>query len=148
VVAEYAGTWIEDVLPNSPVPVSRGTTPFFQGGYIQCGYFLTGEHEVYDRRVGTFTRVIPYENAYCVRGCNGDCKGWGAWQVLARYNAINLDNDGINGGTLDSFTLGVNWWWSPNARVQLNYDFTSRGPVKQVAHGDINSLGIRFGYDF
>ncbi len=30
----------------------------------------------------------------------------------------------------------------------MNYDFTNRSQVKTVAAGDINSLGIRFGYDF
>src|SRR6185369_907109 len=97
-VGEWVGTWIEDATQGG---VSRGT-PFFQGGYIQCGYFLTGEHEVYDRRRGTFDRVIPYENAFCVRTCDGHCKGWGAWQVLARYNAIDLNSLNVNGGSLDS----------------------------------------------
>jgi len=139
VVGEYVGTWVDRL---------DGTTPFFQGGYIQCGYFLTGEHEVYDRHRGTFDRITPYENAFCVRTCDGHCKGWGAWQVVVRYNTIDLNSLDINGGSLDSFTLGVNWFWNANARMQLNYDFTSRGPVNQVAHGDINALGIRFGYDF
>lgn len=148
VVSEYVGTWIEDATqPIGPVPVSRGT-PFFQGGYVQCGYFLTGEHEVYDRHRGTFDRITPYENAFCVRSCDGECKGWGAWQVLGRYNTIDLNDNGINGGELNSFTLGVNWFWNANARVYLNYDFTNRSRVKTVAAGDINSLGIRFGYDF
>ena len=48
-VGEYVGTWVNNAfLPNN---VSRGT-PFFQGGYIQVGYFLTGEHDVYDRQAG------------------------------------------------------------------------------------------------
>ena len=67
---------------------------------------------------------------------------------FARYNAIDLNDNGINGGELNSFTLGVNWLWNANSRVQLNYDFTARGPVKTVAAGDINALGIRFSYDF
>jgi phosphate-selective porin OprO/OprP len=148
VVGEYVGTWVDNaVQPITPVPVNRGT-PYFQGGYIQCGYFLTGEHEVYDRHRGTFDRVTPYGNAFCVRTCDGHCKGWGAWQVVARYNALDLNDNGINGGILDSFTFGVNWFWNANARVQVNYDFTNRSQVKTVAAGDINSLGIRFGYDF
>jgi phosphate-selective porin OprO/OprP len=139
VVGEYVGTWVDRL---------DGTTPYFQGGYIQCGYFLTGEHEVYDRHRGTFDRVTPYENAFCVRTCDGHCKGWGAWQILARYNTLDLNALNVNGGSLDSFTLGVIWFWNANARMYLNYDFTSRGPVNQVAHGDINALGLRFGYDF
>jgi phosphate-selective porin OprO/OprP len=144
VVAEYAGTWIQDAAIGN---VSHGT-PFFQGGYVQCGYFLTGEHEIYDRHRGIFDRVIPLENAFFVRTPDGVCHGWGAWQVLARYNAIDLNDNDILGGTLNSFTLGVNWFWTPNARMQLNYDFTSRSAVKTVAAADINMVGLRFSYDF
>lgn len=148
IVGEYVGTWVENaVQPITPTPVSHGT-PYFQGGYIQCGYFLTGEHEVYNRQRATFDRVIPYQNAICVRNCDGDRKGWGAWQVLGRYNALNLNDNGINGGVLDSFTFGVNWIWTPNARMVLNYDFTNRSPVKQVPSGNIQALGIRFSYDY
>jgi phosphate-selective porin OprO/OprP len=147
-VGEYVGTWVQDaVQPITPVPVNHGT-PYFQGGYVEVGYFLTGEHEVYDRHRAVFDRVIPYENAFCVRSCNGECKGWGAWQVCARYNALDLNDNGINGGQLDSFTFGVNWWWNANARVQMNYDFTRRSQVKTVAAGDINALGLRFNWDF
>jgi len=143
-VAEYAATWVQDATIAG---VSHGT-PFFQGGYVQCGYFLTGEHEVYERRRGTFERVEPYENAYCVRAPEGECKGWGAWQVCARYNALTLVDNDINGGRLNSFTLGLNWFWNANARVQFNYDFTNRSAVKATAEANINSFGTQFSYDF
>jgi phosphate-selective porin OprO and OprP len=146
--AEYVGTWVEDAFqPITPVPVSRGT-PFFQGGYVQALWYLTGEHDVYNRHTAVFENVVPYENAFCVRGCNGECKGWGAWQIGARYNAVDLNDNGINGGVLQSFTFGVNWYWTPQAKVQFNYDLTARSQVKTVAPGDINAWGIRFAYFF
>jgi phosphate-selective porin OprO/OprP len=142
--AEYVGTWVEDAFePITPVPVSRGT-PFFQGGYVQALWFLTGEHDVYNRHTGTFEGPVPYENAYCICGPNGECKGWGAWQIGARYNAIDLNDNGINGGILNSFTFGVNWFWTPNAKVQFNYDLTHRSEVKTVEPGFINAWGLRF----
>jgi phosphate-selective porin OprO and OprP len=145
VVAEWAGTWVEDASVNG---ASVGT-PFFQGGYVQCAYLLTGEHEVYDRRRATFERIVPYENAFWVHDRNGNCcHGWGAWQILARYNAIDLNDNGILGGELNSFTLGINWIWNPQARMQLNYDFTNRQAIKTTPQADINMLGMRFSYDF
>jgi phosphate-selective porin OprO/OprP len=145
VVAEYAGTWVQDASIGG---VSKGT-PFFQGGYIQCAYLLTGEHEVYDRKRATFERIVPYENAFWVHDGNGNCcHGWGAWQILARYNAIDLNDNGITGGELNSFTLGVNWIWNPQARMQFNYDFTNRSAIKTTAQADINSVGTRFSFDF
>lgn len=143
-VAEYAATWIQDATIAG---VGHGT-PFFQGGYVQCGYFLTGEHELYERRRGTFDRMVPYENAYCVHAPEGECKGWGAWQVCARYNTLTLIDNGIDGGRLNSFTFGVNWYWNANARVQFNYDLTNRSAVKTTPEANVNSFGTRFSYDF
>jgi phosphate-selective porin OprO and OprP len=121
VVAEWAGTWVEDAAVNG----TKAGTPFFQGGYIQC------------------------ENAFWVHDANGHCcHGWGAWQILARYNAVDLNDNGIVGGELNSFTLGVNWFWNPQAHVQFNYDFTDRSAIKTTPRADINMVGMRFTYDF
>ena len=35
-------------------------------------------------------------------------------RFCARYNAIDLNDNGINGGELNSFTFGVNWFWTAN----------------------------------
>ncbi len=146
--AEYVGTWVEDAVSVSPVLTPRGT-PLFQGGYVEVLYFLTGEHMLYNRNTGVFERVVPYENVFCVAdACGNHCHGWGAWQIGLRYNAVDLNDNGINGGDLQSFTFGVNWYWNPNAKVQFNYDLTNRSQVKTVPSGDINAFGLRFAYDF
>ena len=114
--------------------------------------FLTGEYQPYELKAGTFGRVVPLRNFNIWDGPSG----WGAWQVLARYNTIDLNDNGINGGNLNSFTFGVNWFWNANAKMMLNYDFTHRSEVTRVVTGvthvtpagDIGALGIRFGYDF
>ena len=148
--AEWAGTWVENaVQPIAPPParVNRGT-PFFDGGYVELWYFLTGDNRVYNKFYAAPANVVPLENAFWVRNGSGCCGGWGAWQVGVRYNAIDLNDNGINGGTLNSFTFGVNWFLNPNTKWQFNYDFTNRGQVKTVAAGDINSFGTRFQYSF
>jgi phosphate-selective porin OprO/OprP len=103
---------------------------------------------VYNKFYAAPANVVPLENAFWVRNGSGCCGGWGAWQVGVRYNAIDLNDNGINGGTLNSFTFGVNWFLNPNTKWQFNYDFTNRGQVKTVAAGDINSFGTRFQYSF
>ena len=148
VEAEYDGTWIQDTqFPITPTPVDRGTT-FFHGGYVTVMYFLTGEHSVYNRHTGVFEGVSPLENAFWVQNGSGTCGGCGAWQLAFRYNTVDLNDDGINGGELNSFTFGINWYLNPNAKVQFNYDLTQRGEVKTVEPGDINSFGLRFAYFF
>lgn len=148
--AEYVGTWVENaVLPFSPPAdrVSRGS-PFFHGGYIQLLYFLTGEHRAYNRHYAVFDRVVPHTNAFFVDGAGGHCVGWGAWQVGARYNAIDLNDNGINGGILHSGTFTLNWWLNPNSHVQFNYDITHRSQVNETPPGFIGGYGVRFAYDF
>jgi phosphate-selective porin OprO/OprP len=148
--AEYVGTWVENaVVPFDP-PADRVEhgTPFFQGGYISLLYFLTGEHRSYNRQLAVFDRVIPNENFFWVDSEGGRCYGWGAWQIGARYSALDLNDNGINGGVLQSGTLGINWFMNPNARVQFNYDLTHRSQVRETDPGFINSYGLRFSYDF
>ena len=145
--AEYDGTWVQDATSTGGNPTNFGT-PFYHGGYVSVLWFLTGEHSVYNRHTGTFEGVTPFENAFCTSSCNGVNEGTGAWQLGFRYNTIDLNDNGINGGILDSFTFGVNWYWTPNAKVQFNYDLTRRSDVKTVDAGDINSFGLRFAYFF
>ena len=121
--------------PAAAIP--RGT-PFFQGGYVEVWYFLTNDNRSFNKQYGVPANTSPLENAYWVKSCSGCCSGWGAWQVGARYNAVDLNDNGINGGILNSFTFGVNWFLNPNAKMQFNYDFTNRSKVKTVATGDIN----------
>jgi phosphate-selective porin OprO/OprP len=150
VQAEFTGIVITDAvqpfLPPS-VPIDRGT-PFFYGGYVQALWFLTGEHSNYSNARAAFDRVTPYENFSFVRSSQGEVHGSGAWQIGVRYDAINLNADGINGGVLHGFTFGLNWYWNPNMKVQLNYDLTHRSDVQQVPGGFINAWGLRYAMDF
>ena len=126
---------------------------FYQGGYVQLLYFLTGESDNYSLEKMAFDRVKPFENFFWVRGA--DCCNYcsrGAWQVGARYNYLDLNDQGINGGQLHNGTLGLNWFWNPNTKVQFNYIATYRD-VSETADfpdgsGWINGWGIRFAQDF
>ena len=150
---EYCGEWVSGISQNpnlffTPVQQANmlGGTGFIQGGYLEALWFLTGESRAYDRRAGVFDRVVPFENFYLVRspGC-APCFGRGAWQIGARYSGMNLNTVGINGGVLNSLTLGLNWYLNPNMKVQWNYDFTHRSQVGAIGAGDINSYGSTAG---
>jgi phosphate-selective porin OprO/OprP len=147
---EFTGIVVNDAVQpyQAPaVPVDRGN-PLFCGGYVQALWFLTGEHSNYSVTRATFDRLTPYENFFLVRSRSGVARGRGAWQIGARYDAIKLNANGINGGILHGFTFGVNWYWNPNMKVQLNYDLTHRSPVQQVPSGFINAWGLRYAMDF
>jgi len=126
---------------------------FYQGGYAQVLYFLTGESDNYTLEKMAFDRVKPFENVFWVRGEDG-CKycGRGAWQIGARYDFLDLNDQGINGGQLHNGTLGLNWFWNPNTKVQFNYIATYRDVSDTAAFpngsGWINGWGVRFAQDF
>lgn len=100
----------------------------FYGCYAYVSYFLTGEHRPYNRKMGTFDRVRPFENFFRVRTGDGDIQtGWGAWEIAYRFSYIDM-LDGLTpsaatkgAGMATDHTLGVNWYMNPYTRVMFNY---------------------------
>ncbi len=78
------------------VPVGN---PGFFGAYGEIGYFLTGETRGYKRGDGTWART---------KVLNPVTKGGaGAFQVAARIDHVNLDDDALTAGPTNNFTTGV-----------------------------------------
>jgi len=135
-------------LPVGP----RVQSLFYEGGYVQLLYYLTGENDNYATERMALDRQKPFENFFWVRGEDGHLFGRGAWQIGARYNYLNLNNQGINGGILHNLTLGLNWFFNPNCKWQFNYIATFRD-VSQTTDfpggsGWIQGWGMRFAHDF
>ena len=140
---------------NGQRQTSVGTL-FYSGGYVEVLYFLTGEHRAYIREGGIYDRIIPRQDAFWIKGKDGkpNTHGWGAWQVGLRYNYLNLNDKGINGGVLNDITLGLNWFLNPNMKLQFNYSVTDRHspaspgmPIGQ-SDGTIQGFGMRLAMDF
>jgi len=85
----------------------------FSGFYVEGGWFLTGESMNYKPSKGIYSRVTP-------RGIVGK-GGIGAWQVALRYSSLDLTDEDITGGEEENFTLGLNWYATPNIRFAANY---------------------------
>lgn len=127
---------------------SVGEDVALEGYYGQVSYFLTGEHRVWERKTGTLGRVKPLENFFTVRDC--DCniqRGWGAWEVAARYSYADLTDQDVIGGEGESLTIGLNWYWNSYARMQFNYII---GDIDQApaGAGDYEIFGVRMMVDF
>jgi phosphate-selective porin OprO/OprP len=110
--------------------------PDFGGWYGLVSYFLTGETRPYKARSGAFSRVRPHHDY-------GNSNG--AWEVVGRYSTIDLDDAGVTGGELDDYTLGVNWYLSPNTRIMLNWSTAELGGSRD---GTANVLQARWQLDF
>lgn len=139
VVAEQQHLWLD-----RDEGFGNGQDLQFSGSYIYASYFLTGEHMPWNRKSGTLGRIKPFENFFlvdrCGRGCGG---GWGAWQVAARYSYADFTDQDVLGGVGEAFTLGLNWYWNPQARMQFNYinGRISERRVADAATGQIFTSG-------
>lgn len=151
VQAEYYGANNTNAV-NLARTVNFGDV-FVQGYYIESLYFLTGEFREYDRKGGDFGRkpVTPCENFFWREKDGCRYFGPGAWQVGVRYAKLDLDNSGLDGGTIQDVTVGVNWFWNPNVKWQFNYVLTVRdapAAVGNAGDGTIHGFGMRFAHDF
>ena len=89
--------------------VDRTASPDFTGtgGYLSGLWNVTGE--TWDYKGGEpATRT-------------GGGKGAGMWQVGMRYDVLDLDDDALEGGRVETWTAGVNWYWRSNFKLVLNY---------------------------
>lgn len=131
---------------------------FFQGLYAEMGYFLTeGDSRRYNRKLGTFDRTVPMENAWFMKTGRGrPTVGRGAVQLLARYSFLDLvtgnpvltPSAGARAGVENDMTLGLVWYLNPQSNIQFNYVRTYINSVVRGASGDFDALGVRVHFDF
>ncbi len=152
VQAEYTLASANDAyFPNTAGHLTHIATPWFDGGYVQLSYFLTGENRRDDRRYGRLSRNTigsPYVPFWFTEGEDGRwLLGRGAWELAARYNHLDLNSGPILGGQTDAYELGVNWYLNANFKIMFEYlhqvrygKGTSSGGTLP---GDIDGLGIR-----
>lgn len=158
VQAEFQANWTTHATTNpgtfqgGPPSGANVGDLYFYSYYVTVGYFLTGEHKIYDYQKGVVGRIIPNSNAFFTRGTNGLAWGPGAWQVVGRFQQLDLDDKLVSGGKLTDFTFGINWFLNPNMKVQFNYDAMWRQAGGVALGGGTKSLidgiGWRFAADF
>ena len=85
-----------------------GATPRFYGYYFTGSWVVTGEHRPYDRNAGYARRIMPLH-----RG--------GAWEIVARFSHVDEVSGGLDGGLLNKWYAGVNWWASRQWKTGLGY---------------------------
>jgi len=106
------------------------STVQFRGGHGQLGYVLTGESRCYNFADGTLGGIRP-------------CGPWGAWEIVARYSALTLNNKNVFGGYGGNATLGLNWYVNDNIRVAFNYIRATFQPTGLIAGTPVNPTPIK-----
>jgi phosphate-selective porin OprO/OprP len=102
----------------------------FDGWNVQTRYLLTGETHAYDVRDGNFGTVVP--NAH-----------YGAFEVVARYDFLNLNNKDVRGGTEHNASVGLNWFISQQLRLSANYIRASIHPNSDQAKRNLDIVSAR-----
>jgi phosphate-selective porin OprO and OprP len=82
--------------------------PSFSGWYLTGSWVVTGDYRPYDRKAGYARRVMP----------QGE---WGAVELVARVGRVDLEDAAVDGGTMDGWWLGVNWWATRRWKASIGY---------------------------
>jgi phosphate-selective porin OprO/OprP len=137
--ANYGPLHLSSEVTYAVVDQRGGPTVAFSGAYAQAGYCLTGESRPYNRRKGVFDQPRPNHES-------GPC-GIGAWELVAGWSYIDLNDKNIRGGYLSDFILGLNWYLNPLAKIQINYvDSFLQDPTEGKSEASI--VGIRAQFRF
>ncbi len=131
--------------------------------YFQCGYMLTGETIGYLHQVGAFDYTVVPTTPFFGSGRKGRIRGWGAWEVAARWSYVDLSGVNVrpenqlsntpgpppspNPATVNQTTVGVNWYWNRFAKVQFNW---IRSMPDYIGYGaaPFDIYGTRFQIEF
>jgi phosphate-selective porin OprO/OprP len=103
---EYIGSDVDSV---------ENGDPRFYGYHVSISWALTGEMRPYRWRSGLFD-PLPV-----ARPVNQG--GWGAWEAAARYSTLDLSDGLVEGGEMDTWSLGLNWWLTRYGQFSLNYRY-------------------------
>ena len=88
-INQFPGSVTSFLVPNG--------NPSFWGGYIEAGYFLTGETRGYKGGTWDRTKVLkPFSKG-----------GSGAFQINARVDYVDLDTSKLHQGCTNNFVTGV-----------------------------------------
>ena len=136
-LGEY--TQVKQDVSRTVAAVTRSDTLTHEAWQGQFSWFVTGEEESYRG----FTPGSTWQPGKA---------GWGALELVARYQQLDVDDDAFIGGATSfanpltavtketSFGVGVNWYPWNTVKLSINYDKTSfEGGAALVG----NALGDR-----
>lgn len=135
---EYMGLSAKDANTD-------GSNAKFFGAYVEAGWWLTGENSALSIKKGAWGR--PKVNNPFLKG------GMGAWQILAKWDFIDLSDDdsGLWGGEQITYILGVNWHLNRYSRIVLNYNHSEISGNEGLGGdwtNDADGIGLRFQVDW
>ena len=127
-------------LPGVPAP-GLG----FSGGYVEGSWVLTGEPHPYDPETAAWARPKP-DNPFSIGG------GLGAWEIAARYSAVDLNSNvilgvsqtvtgGVYGGRQQIGAVALSWYPNDWLRFMLQFQYVN---VDKLNAAGTTQIGQRF----
>jgi phosphate-selective porin OprO and OprP len=147
-LAEYVDSK-QDVSRQISTTVKRSGRVDNSAYQVSLSYFLTGEN-------ATYNSITPKTTF------NSGGGGWGAWEIVARFSELKIDNAAFAGGS-QSFAdptasprnaratgVGINWWLNANVKWVLDYEWTQfeGGASNNGNRPDERALTTRFALTF
>jgi len=147
-LAEYVESE-QDVARQLSTTVKRTGRVDNSAYQLLLSYFLTGEK-------ATYNSITPRTTFHA------GSPGWGAWEIVARYSELKIDDSAFAGGS-QSFAdpttsarraraagVGVNWWLNANVKWVLDYEVTrfDGGAANNGNRPDERALTTRFALTF
>ncbi len=131
--AEYA---------NADVDRLAGLSSDFNTYYVAGSFFITGDMRNLDVKKGELgrTKILnPVTSG-----------GWGALELAARYDSVDLTNFNVpaTAGEYTAWTVGANWYPHPYVRFMANYSKSKNENVAVGADVDVDTLQFRAQFDF
>lgn len=105
---EYARTFV-NCSAAAELALACVDDPSIGGGYAEAGIFLGGAKGY---KEGKFER--PHVDNPVTKG------GMGALALTARFDSIDLDASGVDGGSYNSYIIGADWWATRYTRLGVN----------------------------
>ncbi len=138
-LAAVVGPWsVQGEYLDTRVDSAANGDPRFSGWYLATNWILTGEHRPYHRQGGFFYKIVPD------RPLRGDVRGPGAWEVVARYSQVDLDDGAVSGGEFQRFTLGTSWYTSRSWRFEVNWGRSTLDRFDVRGHTDFLQMRLQW----
>ena len=121
---------------QSNVSSTTFNDPSFKGYNVVISYILSGETRGYNKRSGLVKRVKVANEV--------KSGGWGTWEVFSRWSSIDLTDQNINGGEMNTFSFGLNWWPISSILANVNYRYSTldRFGEQGYNHGIVTRLSF------
>jgi phosphate-selective porin OprO/OprP len=107
--------WLSAEYVRNSIDAPLFGDPTFTGYHVTGSWVVSGEMRAFNRKNALFRPVPVARSVY--QG------GWGAWELSTRFSRIDLTDGLVNGGEMDIFSIGANWWLSPFFNVNMNYRY-------------------------